>query len=75
MSPEVSGVSIIPYVSITVLNIDKLAAAEFTKKMLHMPGIVHSYRPLAIDAFQMAKTDDNFHCTCLHWAGSGGCRR
>jgi hypothetical protein len=42
-------------------KIDKFAAAEFAKQMLHMPGVVHSSPPLPVDAFQVAKTDDDFH--------------
>jgi hypothetical protein len=40
--------------------------AEFAKQMLHMPGVVRSSPPLAADAFQMAKADDDFHIKCLH---------
>ena len=29
--------------------------------MLQMPGVVHSSLPLAANAFQMAKADDDFH--------------
>jgi hypothetical protein len=31
--------------------------------MLHMPGAIHSPAPLAPDAFQMPKADDDFHST------------
>ena len=33
--------------------------------MLHMPGVVHSSPPFPADTFQMAKTDDYFHCEYL----------
>jgi hypothetical protein len=47
-------------------RISKLAAAEFAKQMLHMPGVVHSSRPFPTDTFQMAKADDDFHFEYLH---------
>jgi hypothetical protein len=40
----------------------QLAAAEFAKQMLHMPGVVYSSPPFPADTYQMAKTDDDFHC-------------
>jgi hypothetical protein len=42
-------------------NSGKLAAAEFAKQMLHMPGVVHPPSPFSKDAFQMAKANDDFH--------------
>jgi hypothetical protein len=44
-------------------RIGELAAAEFTKQMLHMPGIVYSSPPFAADTFKMEETDDylNLH--------------
>jgi hypothetical protein len=47
-------------------RISKLAAAEFAKQMVHMPGVVHSSPPFPADTFQMAKTDDDFHLEYLH---------
>jgi hypothetical protein len=47
-------------------RISKLAAAEFAKQMLHMPGVVRSSPPFAADTFQMAKTDDNLHFEYIH---------
>jgi hypothetical protein len=47
-------------------RISKLAAAEFAKQMVHMPGVVHSSPPFLADTFQMAKTDDDFHLEYLH---------
>jgi hypothetical protein len=46
--------------------ISKLAAAEFAKQMLHMPGVVHSSPPFPADTFQMAKTDDDLRFKYLH---------
>ena len=46
-------------------RISKLAVAEFAKQMLHMPGVIHSSPPFPADTFQMAKTDDYFHCEYL----------
>jgi hypothetical protein len=44
----------------------ELAAAEFTKQMLHMPGVVYSSPPFPADTFKMAKTDDYFHFAYFH---------
>jgi hypothetical protein len=41
--------------------ISKVAAAEFAKQMLHMPGVIRSFPPHVADAFQMAKANDDFH--------------
>jgi len=38
-----------------------VAAAEFAKQMLHMPGVIGSFPQLVADAFQMAKANDDFH--------------
>jgi hypothetical protein len=39
--------------------------------MLHMPGVVHSSPPFPADTFQMAKTDDDFHCAYLRLFSRG----
>jgi hypothetical protein len=51
----------------------ELAAPEFAKQMLHMPGVVFSFPPFPVDTFKMANTDDDFHFAYLHlfylWVG------
>jgi hypothetical protein len=42
-------------------RIDKLAAAEFTKQMLNMPGIIYSSHTFLANTFKMKETDDYFH--------------
>jgi hypothetical protein len=54
-------------------RISELAAPEFAKQMLHMPGVVYSAPPFPVDTFKMANTNDDFHFEYLYlfylWVG------